>query len=95
MICGLIHVSLMFTSPGLVVSPSASAIPVGNIDALALPLPATEPGVFITNRVLLNNVLDVVPVIRVLRPIFVVFVAFRTFIFALIGALQDSRAHRI
>ena len=83
---------LGFISPALVVFPSAYAIPVDNIDALTLPLPVTEPRVFIANRVLLNSVLDVVPVIRVLRPIFVVFVAFRTFIFALIGALQDSRA---
>lgn len=74
---------------------SAYAIPVDNIDALTLPLPATEPRVFITNRVLLNSVLGVVPVVRVLRPIFVVFVAFRTFIFALIDALPDSRADRI
>jgi len=45
---------------------------------------------FIANRVLLNSVLDIVPVVRVLRPIFVVFVAFRTFMFALIDALQDA-----
>jgi len=75
--------------------PSAYAIPVDNIDALTLPLPATEPRVFIANRVLLNSVLDNVPVVRVLRPIFVVFVAFRTFMFAPIDALQDSRADRI
>jgi len=81
----------MSTRLGLVVFPSAYAILVDNIDAPTLPLPATEPRVFIANRVLLNSVLDVVPVIRVLRPIFVVFVAFRAFIFALIGALQDSR----
>ena len=67
--------------------PSARAILMVDIDAPFLPPPATEPRVFIANRVLLNSVLDVVPVIRGLRPIFVVFVASRTFIFALIGAL--------
>jgi len=87
--------SLDVTSPGLVVFPSAYAIPADNVDALTLPLPATEPRVFIANWLLLNSVFDVVPVIRVLRPIFVVFVAFRTFIFALIGALQDFWADRI
>jgi hypothetical protein len=75
----------MFTSPGLGAFPSASAIPVDNIYALALPLPITGPGN--ANRVLLNYVLDVTPVIRVLRPIFAVFVAFRTFVIAPIGAL--------
>jgi hypothetical protein len=79
------HVALMFTIPGLGAFPSASAVPVDNVDALALPLPVTEPGN--ANRVLLNDVLDVAPVIRVLRPIFAVFVAFRTFVIAPIGAL--------
>jgi hypothetical protein len=67
-------------------------MPVDNIDAPTLPPPATEPIVVSANRVLLNSVLDIIPVIRVLRPIFLVFVALRTFIFALIGAVQDSRA---
>ena len=62
------------------------AIPMSNINAPTLPLPATEPGMFIADRVL-SSVLDIVPVFRVLRPIFVIFVAFRTFIFALIGVL--------
>ena len=73
----------MFTSPGLGTFLSASVIP----DALALPLPVTEPGN--VHRALLNGVLGVAPVIRVLRPIFSVFVAFRTFVIAPIGALQD------
>ena len=75
--------------------PSARAILMVNIDAPFLPLPATEPREFTASRVLLNSVLDVVPIIQVLRPIFVVIVAFRTFISALIGALQDSWADRI
>jgi hypothetical protein len=67
--------------------PPAAVILMDNIDALALPLPVTEPGN--ANRALLNGVLGVAPVIRVLRPIFAFFVAFRVFVIAPIGALQD------